>query len=80
MIKIDFVLALSWFLILSLCLVFALWLFYTCHRENTHWEDEEIQQCPFCTHVFPKIAEGKHSQCPQCKSYLTIEQTLNKPV
>ncbi|OGX08195.1 MAG: hypothetical protein A2Y03_03100 [Omnitrophica WOR_2 bacterium GWF2_38_59] len=71
MIKIDINIAISVFLSLSILLVFTVWLFYNYKRSSILSEINELEQCPYCAHIFPKDKDSELKNCPQCKSYLS---------
>lgn len=69
MIKIDIFWAIAIFLSVSLGIVFVLWIFYNFRRGSTA-NQGEIQQCPYCTHVFLSHDQGDIQACPRCQSYI----------
>lgn len=78
MIRVDIVLAISIYLCFSLCLVFILWVFYNFSGRRTSVSDEtnDLQQCPYCTYVFRNYQKGEVYICPQCKSYIAVEDKM----
>ena len=73
MIKIDFVSAIALFLSFSLFLVFTLWIFYTWSEKLDSFNQiKNLQQCPYCTYIFFAYRETELKVCPQCKSYLSL--------
>lgn len=75
MIKIDFELAISIFLFLSLSLVFFRWIFYNSFREyEIDIHTEYLTQCPVCTYIFFLYAKVQLIICPRCQSLITLNQ------
>lgn len=71
MIKIDFALAVSFYLFLAIALVCGLWIFYNLGKEYPLSDKSDyVEQCPYCTYVFFNYRAKQISVCPRCKSYL----------
>ncbi len=80
MIKIDFALAISIYLTLSLLLVIGYWIFYNWYRgKDIVHESQYIYQCPYCTYIFFHYNVNKEVViCPKCQSYLQINSFNGK--
>ena len=75
MIRVDFLWAISVYLSLTIVLVIGHWIIYTYRKEKNILNNTKfVEQCPYCTCVFFDYAdESSIKICPQCKSYITIE-------
>ena len=73
MIQVDIVLAITVLLSFSLAVVFVLWMFYNSRggKDNGMSDSsDQVQQCPYCTHVFVNYKPKDVLMCPKCKSYI----------
>lgn len=70
MIKIEFSLAITLYLILTVC-VALLTLVFKDRRESKQFSSEKnfLWQCSICTYVYVDSKHNKISQCPRCGSY-----------
>ena len=79
MIKIDFSLAISIYISFIVLLVIGHWIIYTCSEERKIFDGIKfIEQCPYCTCIFFDYEESSIKICPQCKSYLSVEDKPSK--
>ena len=78
MIKVDFVVAISWFLCLILLFVFVVWIFYNYYEGPREGNVKVLKQCPYCSHLFFNDGEKDIEQCPRCQSYLSPEESRLK--
>ena len=80
MIKVDFVLALGFFLSTTIICFFLNWLF-SHHQKGDKilLDSETLIQCPYCTHLFPQYEKKDLIKCPQCKSYFNVEENFLNP-
>lgn len=70
MINLDFGLAVSFYLVLVVCLVFALWfLSKTKKNKDLSLDPKFIWFCSVCTYTYINTKEEKISLCPRCSSY-----------
>lgn len=74
MIKIDIAAAVSIYLCLSIFLVFLLWIFYNFREPSAKGKTDHLRQCPYCTHVFFNDKAEGVAVCPQCQSYISLEE------
>ena len=73
MIKLELSTAVSMYLTFFLLIVFVIWIFYTyTKKENLRAEPKQLQQCPYCTHVFTLHEQKDTCICPNCKSYISL--------
>lgn len=73
MIKIDFIIAISLYLFLSILLVITSWMFYNWKEETDMVYDVKYMvQCPYCVYLFFDYYELNLKMCPNCKSYFTV--------
>ena len=70
MIKIDLATAISVYLIISICIVFVLWIFYNYRDMKSQQNSGEFRQCPYCTFLFLDVIKKTAPTCPRCHSYL----------
>ncbi len=73
MIQVDIVLAITILLSSSLVVVFLLWMFYNFRGgkdKGISDTSDQVQQCPYCTHVFVNYKQKDVLMCPRCKSYI----------
>ena len=76
MIKIEFSLAIGLYLIVTVCLIFILWVISESRKmihpfslgKNLFW------QCGICTYVYVDSTHIVISQCPRCGSYNKKEE------
>ncbi len=56
---------------LSITTVALWWLLYTFRRPQLNWQSQQefIQQCSFCSHMYLDYLKKKPKHCPQCGSY-----------
>jgi len=71
MIKIEFSAAIALYILLTVFLVFAAWLF--CERRKAFKllsaENRFFWQCAICTYVYVDSRHNTISRCPRCGSY-----------
>jgi hypothetical protein len=70
MIRIDFAMAISIYLISSIAVVFFLWLAGNRLKEKELFLDRKfIWFCSVCTYTYINTKEDKISVCPRCASF-----------
>ena len=76
MIKIEFSLAIALYLILTVCLIFVLWMCFEKKRilRLLPPENRFFWQCNICTYVYVDSQHSAISQCPRCGSYNKKEE------
>lgn len=75
MIKIDFSLAVSLYLILTTCLVLLALLFENKKKQKQFSSEKNfLWQCSICTYVYVDSRHINMSQCPRCGSYNNKEK------
>ncbi len=71
---IDLYSAIALYLIVTVVLVMAGWIFYNWGTEKPLAEQQQfLAQCPYCTFVFFDYKKSNIKICPNCKSYITQE-------
>ncbi|MFA5118055.1 MAG: hypothetical protein WC695_04275 [Candidatus Omnitrophota bacterium] len=70
MIRIDFSLAITFYLLLPLAVIFILWLKRVKHKEKDLFLNPKfIWFCSICTYTYINTKEAKISTCPRCGSF-----------
>lgn len=70
MIKVDFALAVAFYILLFLTLILALWLFGKKQKEKELSLDQRfIWFCSVCTYTYINTKVDTISLCPRCGSY-----------
>lgn len=80
MISVNFSHALASYLILSLTLVFFMWIFYTWkedRKKNQVNLNLDLFHCPYCSFVFYADPDKDTLACPRCHSLIKAEKNLN---
>ena len=79
MVKIDFFWAIAIYLILTLCVAIGYWIFYNFNRDEIDiTRSENVEQCPYCTHVFFDYSMKPMKLCPCCHSYYETVSKVQK--
>lgn len=79
MLKLSFDLAVTIVIIISLGLVFLLWIFYNLAEDKIAVDSSALRQCPFCTYIFFNYAnKNAMEQCPRCNSRFESNETVKK--
>jgi len=77
MIKVDFSLVVSLYLILTTCLVLLALVFQNRKRQKQFSSEKNfLWQCSICTYAYVDSRHNKISQCPRCGSYNNKEETV----
>ncbi len=70
MIKIDLFWAIAIYLIFTLCIAIGYWIFYNSNKgEMDLTRPENVEQCPYCTHLYVDFSSETTKICPRCHSY-----------
>ena len=70
MIRIDFSLAIAWYIVLLINSILALWLIARKEKDKDLSLDERfIWFCSVCTYTYINTKEDTISACPRCGSY-----------
>ncbi|MDP8230900.1 MAG: hypothetical protein P9L93_07350 [Candidatus Gorgyraea atricola] len=71
MVRIEFSLAISLYLIITICVILAAWII--CEKKKTlelfSSEKNFFWQCDICTYVYVDSRHAAISTCPRCGSY-----------
>ena len=71
MIHLDVSMAVFWYLMSSLTLVFLVWVFFERRASSPKFvrEKADVWECAICAYTYVDSTHTEISQCPQCKSY-----------
>jgi len=71
MIKIEFSLAIGLYLILTVCIIFVVWLIFEKKKVFKPFSSQKrfFWQCSICTYVYVDTKHSIISLCPRCGSY-----------
>ena len=75
MIRIDLGSAVAIYSCFTIFLVIATWVFYNCSKNQAASNDQNyLQQCKFCMHVFFNYQNKEIIVCPLCKSLIQADK------
>lgn len=80
MIRISLNWAISIYLLIFLLLVIGHWIIYTFTRfKYLSFDLCSFRECPVCTRILRVYRNDSYRTCPQCHSYIFLEDNPNDP-
>ncbi len=76
MIRIEFSLAVSIYIVITVCAFLVFWMFFEKNTGAGPFSSDKrfFWQCNICTYVYVDSKHSKISQCPRCRSYNKKEE------
>ncbi len=78
MITIDFSIGFAVLISFILILVFSFWVFYTYSASQMIQPMSHFHRCKYCTFIFFTNQKTGLYNCPRCKSYITLGESIDK--
>ncbi|RKY36250.1 MAG: hypothetical protein DRP78_04140 [Candidatus Omnitrophota bacterium] len=78
MIKLKFVNAVAWYILLFIMFFFALYIFplFKKKKDSSYKQEFKLCQCPICTFIYSSVFKQQLTVCPRCGSYNQKEDSL----
>ena len=78
MIKVDLAMAIVLYLVSSLMLVLAAWIWHELRHRQKSFEPERktALRCDICLHTFIASTEKPSERCPRCNSWVRISEKV----